>query len=685
MNQSVHTELLTLQRVVEQKYQFIIPSYQRPYVWSTDDIKSLLNDIKSAYLQQEPHYYVGSTLTSRRNILLGNENLDVLELIDGQQRTTTLILFSLACKGLREQVSHPMMNVACIDKHPRLHFEIREKVQAFLQKYAGLSKTQSTQVLSAVEDEYLEKIEEGLVFIRQYLEGLKSQENRKAFMDYVYHHVTWVNNIVPRDIDLNKIFTSMNTAGVQLEPVDLVKSKIFKKINTDKVLYSELWDVCQNMNQYFERLLKEKITTESWRKLSYTDLAKYQPTKMDFHCLQNSSDTKQPDMSISNIFNAFQSDINNENIRFAKKAKTQGKNLEDEEQKYSFRSFLSFDLLLIHALRVYTIKSNLGVDIQQRITGANLQKIFDEFLKAVDEEQQIKGFIQTLWQIRYLFDKFAVRWIEDEENRAEDGKKRIEELALTYISGPDKNDSYSRSKKEYSTLQQLQSVCIFTTDRNAHYWLTPYLMALLDLFDKRDGKINDEDALTILERIDNTLSLTTQTQKEASYLLAQGVDVKQEPFETIKEQLNIPQGTSFKHYWFQKLEYTLWKAIKINNIMQCHDQKEFKAYRITSKNSVEHIYPQKERYGSVLEDQYLHAFGNLALLSPSQNSEYSNKPVGVKRYEFYAKPVYDSLKLKNLFDRIDSDSKQLDIDTIIEHQKDMLNLLEEHYKDKGMK
>ena len=45
MNQCVDTELLTLQRVVEQKYQFIIPSYQRPYVWTSDEIKRLLEDI----------------------------------------------------------------------------------------------------------------------------------------------------------------------------------------------------------------------------------------------------------------------------------------------------------------------------------------------------------------------------------------------------------------------------------------------------------------------------------------------------------------------------------------------------------------------------------------------------------------------------------------------------------------
>ena len=677
MNQCVHTELLTLQRVVEQKYQFIIPSYQRPYVWASDEIKRLLEDIHSAYVLEEPHYYVGSTLTARRNIVLGNENVDVLELIDGQQRTTTLMLFSLACMSLKENITHQILKVASIHKHPRLHFEIRENVQAFLQEHAGLAKVKAKQVSSVQEDEYLQKIAEGFTCIKNYLASLKSTESLSGYLDYMYHHVTWVNNIVPTDIDLNKIFTSMNTAGVQLEPVDLVKAKIFKKINTDKVLYSEIWDICQNMNQYFERLLKGKITIESWRKLSFADLVKYQPSKMDFLCLRNSSDVEQLDLSISKIFDDFKSDINNENIRFEKGGKSVVTKSENDEINYDFRSFLSFDLLLIHALRIYKIQSNLGADIQQRMTGAKLQEIFDDFIKEADEAH-IKEFIQTLWQVRYLFDRFAVRWIEDED-------ARTEELVLTQISALDKNDSYPRSKKEYSALQQLQSVCIFTTDRNAHYWLTPYLMELLKVFEQSGDKIRDEDALSILEKIDNTLSLTTQTQKEASYLLAQRVNVEQQTFDRIREYLNVPQGTAFKHYWFQKLEYILWKGIKYDNLMQCRDQKQFKGYRITSKNSIEHIHPQNEKYSLGLDDQFLHAFGNLALLSPSQNSEYSNKPIRVKRADFYEKPVYDSLKLKNLFDRLDSDSKELDIEMIVEHQQDMLNVLEQHYKDEGVK
>jgi hypothetical protein len=37
-------------------------------------------------------------------------------------------------------------------------------------------------------------------------------------------------------------------------------------------------------------------------------------------------------------------------------------------------------------------------------------------------------------------------------------------------------------------------------------------------------------------------------------------------------------------------------------------EKKFKNYRITAKNSVEHVHPQKERFGAVLQESYLHAF-----------------------------------------------------------------------------
>ncbi|MCF0263428.1 DUF262 domain-containing HNH endonuclease family protein [Acinetobacter guillouiae] len=672
MDQSVHTELLSLKQVVDKRYQFIIPSYQRPYVWSTNDIERLLNDIKLAYISNldpknsEPHYYIGTTLSSRR------KDQKVLELIDGQQRTTTLILIALACHDFKKEIRHDILQVAIIDKKPRLHFEIREQVEAYFRTQAGLSEFGQLAQETLINDAFLKHIHEGLSCIKQQLRKIKEEREGFSdfsnFIDYIYDKVKWVNNIILTQTDLNKIFTSMNTAGVQLEPVDLVKSKILKKLSSheEKLIYSDIWDVCQNMDVFFERSLRGKITEESWNKLDYKAIAAFDKNRQNFICSNQVEAQENKDIrawSIDDIFNGLVDEILIPSIQ----EKTNVIEKDDEQDTSNFRSFLSFELLLIHALRIYKIKHQQS-DIAQRITTANLQKIFDSFLEDA-QESEVKKFIEILWQVRYQFDNHCVKWME-----GDDGITK-EELCLTYLSMNSNSNKnyYSRSKKDHSALELLQSVLIFTGNRSAQYWLTPFLIKLIDLAEYQTFESQTNYALKILEDIDNQLSLALDTQKEASYSFAQGVKIDTESWEDQSKYLKEAKGTSFEHYWFQKLEYVLWKAYSTRVDFK------FKGYRITAKNSIEHVHPQNEKYGSKLDDDLLHSFGNLALLSPGQNSEYSNKAVTVKKAEFNKKSFYDSLKLKNLFDRISPNDDNLSHEMINQHQQDMIDLLKKHY------
>ncbi|MCJ1982336.1 DUF262 domain-containing protein, partial [Lactococcus piscium] len=63
---------------------YSIPIYQRNYSWKEDQIETLFNDIK----EEDLGYYVG-------NLLITAEDKS-MNIIDGQQRITTLLLFLLA-------------------------------------------------------------------------------------------------------------------------------------------------------------------------------------------------------------------------------------------------------------------------------------------------------------------------------------------------------------------------------------------------------------------------------------------------------------------------------------------------------------------------------------------------------------------------------------------------------------
>lgn len=68
------------------KREFVIPEYQRPYAWSTDEINTLWEDLVNfANQRSEKTYFLGAI------VFYENENGEQ-EIIDGQQRLTSLFL-----------------------------------------------------------------------------------------------------------------------------------------------------------------------------------------------------------------------------------------------------------------------------------------------------------------------------------------------------------------------------------------------------------------------------------------------------------------------------------------------------------------------------------------------------------------------------------------------------------------
>lgn len=643
MSSKVETELLSLQIIATKDLGFVIPCYQRPYVWREEEVIKLFDDVRDAYLAKEPHYFIGSVLSAL------NGDKSEYELIDGQQRTTTLMLLSLAFKavGIETQLAH----VSIKGENPRLTFEIRESVRNLLGSYAGLDKITKPGEEDIRKDEYLVHLEANLTILRQQVDKLAEQSDFdiQGFADYIFNQVQWVNNIVPASMDLNRLFSSLNTGGIQLEPVDLLKAKLFKHITTDKAVYSSIWQACEHTDNYFERNLRQIFKNADWQTLEYTDLANYQAEL--FPLVSSSNSVQRVGKSIAEIASgSLDFDVDPE------QSESQSDDFDDET--VYCRSIISFELLLIHTLRIFCTQKSWD-DLTPRIRASNLMLCFEGLLQ--HDERTIKSFIELLWQVRYQFDTWVVKWVEHDDR--EDAQ-----LRLTSIS---KNKAYiNRKAKELGLLAQLQAVRNFTGDRSAQYWLTAFLCRLV-----ADPKANDEDVVTLLESIDNKMSLTRETQKEASFKLASDISPQTIPWEDQAIYLKSSLGTRFEHYWFQKLEYLLWK-----NGDKTNDGK-LKRYRITSKNSVEHVHPQNEEYHHELEKSPLNAFGNLVLLSPGENSSYSNQTVAKKKADFDSKPRYDALKLKDIFETYTQSNGQWSAIEIDKHQQKMLKLLEKHYME----
>src|SRR5690554_2845558 len=95
--------------------KFRIPIYQRNYAWGEQEINRLFLDIKD---NKQNQYYLGT--------LVLYKNGDYYDVIDGQQRLTTLFLLLQWIKK-RENTETQKLEIN------QLHFESRPKVKSFIQ------------------------------------------------------------------------------------------------------------------------------------------------------------------------------------------------------------------------------------------------------------------------------------------------------------------------------------------------------------------------------------------------------------------------------------------------------------------------------------------------------------------------------------------------------------------------
>ncbi|BCK20816.1 DUF262 domain-containing protein [Vibrio cholerae] len=655
---SVQTELLTLEKIYTDNYQFSIPSYQRPYVWSDDDVLLLFRDIKEACRLKEPNYFIGTILSSR----IEQDGERIYELIDGQQRTTTLMLMTIAFKyaGIKSDLAGLAVYTSSDgEDKPRLQFSIREQVQQLLGGLAGLKNYQVPSKETIADNAYLKQMGVALDVLTKEVEKLKSDDvvSAEAMGDYLYRQVQWVNNIVPTQMDLNRLFATMNTAGIQLEQADILKAKLFKHIHTDKAQYDAMWVACEHLENYFERNVRKVFPNADWYHIEPEHLASFDAERF---AAKDETSEALSGLSIAQLASQVKASSIPDNTE---QEKFETYDL-DVETVYC-RPIIKFPLLLIHAYRVY-LALNDHNDIEPRLHSDRLLEIFDPLIHG--DEQSVKQFIETLWQVRYQFDRWVVKWVERDDSTEE-------QLALTrqYLSESKGKRYINREQKKISELVLLQSVRNFTGERSAQYWLTPFISGLIRLSIKQSV-----EALKLLENIDNKMSLSLETQKESSFALAEGSEPNCQSWQSQSTYFAKSLGTSFEHYWFQKLEYLIWKKMKVSeSSLSAEELNKFKKYRITSKNSVEHVHPQNDEYNSRLDCETLNSFGNLVLLSPGENSSYSNQDVDKKRIDFERKSHFDALKLREIFGV--KGQGLLGKQQIDNHLEDMMAVFAQHY------
>ncbi|MDG4898162.1 DUF262 domain-containing protein [Mesorhizobium sp. WSM4976] len=228
---------------IQQAFQecfYIIPDYQREYVWTDKEVNQLLDDINEQIDGgHEREYFIGTVLVSP------TEQKTHYEVIDGQQRLTTFFLLLCAMKQMfrgetQHQIINGLISTSYVDKsgETRTNLKLEPRYENAGEVIAKLVELDANpqavragiQAAGITSFGSLENLIDAYSAIYRYLEdNYEDKSKLKKYWGYLANNVVFIQ--ISTDVSSAlKIFETINERGVGLNPMDLLKNLLFTQV-----------------------------------------------------------------------------------------------------------------------------------------------------------------------------------------------------------------------------------------------------------------------------------------------------------------------------------------------------------------------------------------------------------------------------------------------------------------------
>ena len=621
------------------KCTYQVPIYQRNYAWEKDEIEALVNDVFDAYEKNRKNseiskvYYIGTLVSYSRED-------DIFEVIDGQQRLTTLrILLSV--------MEQPIKN--------KLTYRARKRSDKTLENLENLKE--------------LEKIEEkdnGILNALKYAkEALKDIKSNKSFFSqfkkYFLENVHIIHYIVPRDIDLNHYFEVMNSRGEQLEKHEIIKSRLMEILGDGKegYIFNKIWKACSQMSVYIQDALDFTFNGKDAKtEIFSNDLNDFKVDKFDSF-LKYADEKQEGDKKpINEILDEITSDIP-----------------KDKEIPDNFQSIIDFPNFLLIVLKI-TRMSDSNFDSKDFILDdKELINQFDDVKTCGKLDSDfVKIFAYNLLKSKFFLDNYIVHHAVEEETvnsnpwllqTYTEDEKRKNHYHLNNLCTQKNVSDDLKKENDYRQDNLVQLLSMFEVSftakqrKNYLFYCLYYLMSSnfknTNQYEFFVENLADRYFYFVYLDRDNNLLNEINTPQPGSFdkmiLNGNQFNKSELPKKTAEDFIaNFGDGTEISKgiplFVFNYLDYKIWKKYAnslrgeklkersperkdfYNNILGCSDfglDVFTKFYFSRTRRSLEHYYPQANiEKLQVLTESQINCFGNYAMIGAQANSSGSN-------------------------------------------------------------
>lgn len=241
----------TIRTLFSTNVKYIVPRFQREYSWGKDETAELWNDIifnlkveSGQIINQE--YFIGSL------VLIGEDRSTELQIVDGQQRLTTLtIILSALVQSFKDCSKDNLANAVyttyiegrddnndpffkLVNENPRPF--LQQSIQ-YIEKTTNAPSNKEERTLWNSYSFFFQKLKKASLS-RDFndwnlINGTNNEKYislLKAIRDQILGYLKVIYITVANEDDAYMIFETLNARGKNLSAVDLVKNELFKNL-----------------------------------------------------------------------------------------------------------------------------------------------------------------------------------------------------------------------------------------------------------------------------------------------------------------------------------------------------------------------------------------------------------------------------------------------------------------------
>jgi len=225
----------TIESVLSRNYRYTVPDYQRQYSWGEEQWRALWEDLQA--LEDGQTHFLGSVVVIERSE--GLNELDRLEVVDGQQRLATILtMLSVMRQKYLDEGEQSQADAIRNEYLFEQDLDQREYQNLSLSRYDNDSFASILDCDFGQVDN--ENLEEALEFYGSRIHSLNVEETdtlRKKLLS----SITLVTIECTEEQSAFRLFETLNERGLELSSVDLMKNHVFSlAAQDDDVDYDDI-------------------------------------------------------------------------------------------------------------------------------------------------------------------------------------------------------------------------------------------------------------------------------------------------------------------------------------------------------------------------------------------------------------------------------------------------------------